>query len=86
MEDRFSDLSEIEYSEYEEIGRLADVLKRRMEEVMTVKPVTVNVNDMAAEVIKVVENRRIDDLVVTDDEGKVVGFIDIQDLPGLKIM
>ena len=63
-----------------------DVLKRRMEEVMTVKPVTVNVNDMAAEVIKVVENRRIDDLVVTDDEGKVVGFIDIQDLPGLKIM
>ena len=23
MEDRFSDLSEIEYSEYEEIGRLA---------------------------------------------------------------
>lgn len=63
-----------------------DVLKRCMKDVMTVNPVTVNVNAMVAEVIKIVENRRIDDLVVVNNDGKVAGFIDIQDLPGLKIM
>ena len=63
-----------------------DVLKRKMSEVMTANPVTVKVDAMVAEVIKVVENRRIDDLVVIGNDGKVAGFIDIQDLPGLKIM
>ena len=63
-----------------------DVLKRKMSEVMTVNPVTVKAEAMVAEVIKVVENRRIDDLVVIGNDGKVAGFIDIQDLPGLKIM
>ena len=63
-----------------------DVIKRKVSEVMTVNPVTVNVDTMVAEVVKIVEKRRIDDLVVTDNDGKVAGFIDIQDLPGLKIM
>ena len=58
----------------------------KMSEVMTVNPVTVRAEAMVAEVIKVVEKRRIDDLVVIGNDGKVAGFIDIQDLPGLKIM
>jgi arabinose-5-phosphate isomerase len=57
-----------------------------MSEVMTPSPITVNTETMVVEVIKLVENRRIDDLVVVDDENKVAGVIDIQDLPGLKIM
>ena len=64
----------------------ADVIKRNISEVMTANPVTIKADAMVAEVIKVVENRRIDDLVVIGDDGKVAGFIDIQDLPGLKIM
>lgn len=63
-----------------------NVLKRKMSEVMTVNPVTVKADSMVAEVVKIVESRRIDDLVVIDNDGKVAGFIDIQDLPGLKIM
>ena len=63
-----------------------NVLDRQMAEVMTVDPVTVKAEAMVAEVIKVVENRRIDDLIVIGNDGKVAGFIDIQDLPGLKIM
>lgn len=63
-----------------------NVLKRQMSEVMTVNPVTVKADSMVAEVVKIVESRRIDDLVVIDNDGKVAGFIDIQDLPGLKIM
>ena len=63
-----------------------DVLDRQMAEVMTANPVTVKADAMVAEVIKVVEKRRIDDLIVIGNDGKVAGFIDIQDLPGLKIM
>ena len=33
-----------------------------------------------------VEKRKIDDIVVVDSDGKVVGIVDIQDLPGLKLM
>jgi arabinose-5-phosphate isomerase len=62
------------------------VLTRKMSEVMTPSPISVNAESMVVEVIKVVENRRVDDLVVVDDDNKVVGIIDIQDLPGLKIM
>ena len=62
------------------------VLTRRMSEVMTPSPISVNAESMVVEVIKLVEKRRVDDLVVVDDANKVVGLIDIQDLPGLKIM
>lgn len=62
------------------------VLTRRMSEVMTPSPISVNTETMVVEVIKLVENRRIDDLVVVDEDNKVAGLIDIQDLPGLKIM
>ena len=41
---------------------------------------------MVVEVIKLIEKRRVDDLVVVDNDNKVAGIIDIQDLPGLKIM
>ena len=30
--------------------------------------------------------RHIDDIVVVDENGRVCGFIDVQDLPGLKLM
>ena len=62
------------------------VLQRKISEVMTVNPATVRVEAMVVEVIKKVESCHVDDLVVVDEAGKVVGFIDIQDLPGLKIM
>ncbi|MDR0933383.1 MAG: KpsF/GutQ family sugar-phosphate isomerase [Victivallales bacterium] len=62
------------------------VLEHLMEEVMTANPVTVRADQLAVEVLKVLENRHIDDIVVTDDAGLVSGFIDVQDLPGLKLM
>jgi CBS domain-containing protein len=33
-----------------------------------------------------VEERKIDDIVVVDSQNKAVGIVDIQDLPGLKLM
>ena len=35
---------------------------------------------------QLLEKRKIDDLVVTDDDSKVIGFIDVQDLPGMKMI
>ncbi len=62
------------------------VLERKMSEVMTPKPVSVRAEALAVEVLKVLEHRHIDDIVVVDDAGIVQGFIDVQDLPGLKLM
>ena len=36
--------------------------------------------------MKILEKRHIDDIVVVDKENIVQGFIDVQDLPGLKLM
>ncbi len=62
------------------------VLELRIEEVMTPGPVAVRENALAVEVMKILEKRRIDDIVVVDDENRVRGFIDVQDLPALKLM
>ncbi len=62
------------------------VLSRTLGEVMTVDPVSVRGELLAVEVMKLLEKRKIDDLVVTDDDSKVIGFIDVQDLPGMKMI
>lgn len=62
------------------------VLERHMHEVMTASPVTVNGDSLAVEVMKILEKRKIDDIIVVDDQNRVIGLIDVQDLPGLKLM
>lgn len=62
------------------------VLERHMHEVMTPSPVTVNGDSLAVEVMKILEKRKIDDIIVVDGENRVIGLIDVQDLPGLKLM
>ncbi|MDD4818006.1 MAG: KpsF/GutQ family sugar-phosphate isomerase [Victivallaceae bacterium] len=63
-----------------------EVLKRPMREVMTPNPCSVNIDCLAAQVLKLIEDRHINDIIVVDDGGKVAGLIDVQDLPGLKLM
>ncbi|MCP3968119.1 MAG: KpsF/GutQ family sugar-phosphate isomerase [Lentisphaerae bacterium] len=63
-----------------------DVLEQKVGEVMTCNPVHVRAESLAAEALKVVEDRKINDIVVVDNHKKVVGMIDVQDLPGLKLM
>lgn len=53
---------------------------------MTRKPLFVRADAYAADLLKVFEKRRIDDLPVVDAEGKVVGLVDIQDLPKMKVL
>ncbi len=63
-----------------------NVLSRKMSEVMTKNPSYVKSEDLAAQVLKLVEDRHINDIIVVDDDLKVVGLIDVQDLPGLKLL
>lgn len=62
------------------------ILNEEVEKVMTANPTSVQAEDMAIEIIKILETRNIDDIIVLDKDSKVVGIVDIQDLPGLKLM
>jgi arabinose-5-phosphate isomerase len=53
---------------------------------MTKNPVSVRNDLFAVDVLKVFESRKIDDLPVIDENGLVVGYIDIQDLPKMKVL
>jgi arabinose-5-phosphate isomerase len=59
---------------------------RTVSEVMTANPVTIDADKLAAEVLVVLEQHRIDDLVVTDAGGKPLGVVDSQDLSRLKLL
>lgn len=63
-----------------------ELLNRPVGDVMTRQPVSVRPEDLAVDVLRVFEQRKIDDLPVVDANGCLVGGIDIQDLPKLKVM
>jgi len=62
------------YQENREIGD--SVIKDHM----TVSPISVMASDLAVEVVKILRENRIDDLIVLDDDNRVVGLVDVQDL------
>ena len=53
---------------------------------MTPSPLFVYDDAYAAELLKIFERRHIDDLPVCNRDGKVVGIVDIQDLPKMKVL
>ena len=55
-------------------------------ELMTKSPITVQAQALAAEAVRTLGSRRIDDLVVLNSEGNPVGLIDTQDLARLKLI
>ncbi len=63
-----------------------NVLTRSMAEVMTANPSFVKADALAVEVLKMIEERHINDIIVVDNNKKVVGLVDVQDLPGLKLL
>ena len=63
-----------------------DVLEASVSKYMTASPMFVRDDVYAAELLKIFERRRIDDLPVCDSEGRVVGLVDIQDLPKMKVL
>ena len=65
---------------------VASILSAEVSGVMTRSPMSIRDTAYAAEIVKVFERRRIDDLPVVDGDGRVVGLVDIQDLPKMKVI
>jgi arabinose-5-phosphate isomerase len=64
----------------------AEVLAAPVARYMTASPLFVRHDAYAVELLKIFERRRIDDLPVCDTDGRVVGLVDIQDLPKMKVI
>lgn len=63
-----------------------DILQNPIRTVMTHKPVSVTDDAFAVDVLRIFEKYKIDDLPVVDAESRLVGYVDIQDLPKMKVM
>ena len=55
-------------------------------QLMTRRPITVQSDALAVEVLKTLGQNRVDDIVVLDAQGRPAGLIDTQDLARLKIV
>ena len=72
------------------VGKVARDLNKTLNDpiskVMTRSPSFVYADDYAADLLKIFARKRIDDLPVCDRRGKVVGIVDLQDLPKMKVL
>jgi arabinose-5-phosphate isomerase len=63
-----------------------DIVNMPVAALMTRNPIMVKADGLAVDVLQLFETHNIDDLLVVDAHNKLVGAVDIQDLPKLKIM
>ena len=63
-----------------------DLLERLVSDFMTRSPVTIRADKLAVEVLHLIEQHRIDDLVVVDDANRPIGVVDSQDLARFKLV
>ena len=62
------------------------ILSCPVKKFMTENPISVYSDQMAVNVLKLIESKHVDDIVVIDRQNNVVGIVDSQDLPGLKLL
>jgi arabinose-5-phosphate isomerase len=62
------------------------LLEKQVGDFMTRNPITIRGDKLAAEVLHVLENHRIDDLVVVNETGAPIGLVDTQDLARFKLL
>ena len=63
-----------------------DVLADPVARHMTRRPLTIAGDAYAVDLLRVFEARRIDDLPVCSADGRLLGVVDIQDLPKMKVL
>lgn len=63
-----------------------DVLSRPLKHVMTRKPISIRADALAVDLLRIFNERNIDDLIVINAKREPVGIVDLQDLPKLKLM
>ncbi|HEV7867516.1 MAG TPA: KpsF/GutQ family sugar-phosphate isomerase, partial [Chthoniobacteraceae bacterium] len=64
----------------------ADLLELPVGDFMTANPITIRGEKLAAEVLRIMEQHRIDDLVVVDAANCPIGVIDSQDLARVRLV
>ena len=60
-----------------QVMRDVHVLEQAVGDLMTANPVTIEPDALAVELLKIIEKRKIDDILVVDAAGRVVGLVDI---------
>ncbi|HVZ63718.1 MAG TPA: KpsF/GutQ family sugar-phosphate isomerase [Lacunisphaera sp.] len=64
----------------------AEFLNRPVAQFMTRQPRSVPMDVLAVEALKLFQHHKISDLIALDAQGRPAGYIDVQDLPKLKIL
>ena len=62
------------------LGKYPQLLKKKVKTVMTKSPIVVCDDDLASEVLKILEKKKIDEVPVVDRDCHPAGMLDIQDL------
>ncbi|MBA4387847.1 MAG: KpsF/GutQ family sugar-phosphate isomerase [Verrucomicrobia bacterium] len=68
------------------LSKHSDIMNQPVKLVMTPSPICVAGDKLAVDVLRIYEEHNFDDLLVVDHKKRLVGAIDIQDLPKLKIL
>lgn len=63
-----------------------NILDNEISLYMTPKPVTICAEQLAVDALKLIEKRKVDDIVAVDKNGVVLGLVDSQDLPSFKLL
>ena len=66
------------------LAKVDDVLDLPLAKVMTRRPTTIREDALAADAIRIFNERSIDDLIVVNTRREPVGLVDSQDLPKMK--
>ncbi|MCI0631462.1 MAG: KpsF/GutQ family sugar-phosphate isomerase [Phycisphaerales bacterium] len=64
----------------------AEGMKRNIGQVMTPRPQYLTVDDLVRDAVRLVRERRLDEIPVLDHDGKPVGLVDVQDLIAMKVV
>lgn len=57
-----------------------DLINKKVKDVMTKNPITINKEKLAAEAFDILRSRKIDEIPVVDDKKRPIGLLDVQDL------
>ena len=69
-----------------QLSRGENLLQAPVSNYMTRKPIFVKADAFAVDVLRVFEEHKIDDLPAVEPDGTLAGYVDIQDLPKMKVM
>lgn len=61
-------------------------LSRPIREVMTAGPKHLTIDDLVRDAVRLVRERRLDEIPVLDRDGRPVGLVDVQDLVAMKVV